>query len=196
MSREDKGKNGSNSPNQKWSRFREKKKEFVQEQLSSSTLPSVDENQPVKAQIKLLREHYSLTARQPSTIRCYMDLTPPKARAVCPQTKKSLVSTNMSSQPMYGVDVPDEVVARSHQLSGYNTLEELKKHNKHIFTISYTNPDPEELDGIQLGPEDVDWTWGRGGAGLAEAPGVGKAKCYSAERDLLLRYASGRHLPW
>ena len=97
---------------------------------------------------------------------------------------------------MYGIDVPDEVIKRSQQLSGYSTLKELKKHDKRVFTISYTQPDPGDLEGIELGPQD--WTAGGGGGGkpMAEAPGVGKAKSYSAERDLLLRYASGRHLPW
>ena len=199
-----KGEDGSGSPTQqqKKSRFRAKKKEFVEDQLSSSTLPTTDENQPIREQIRLLREHYSLTARQPSLIRCYMDLTPPRARAICPQTKKTLVSSDLTPQPMYGIDVPDEVVKRSQQLSGYNTLKELKKHDKRVFTISYTQPDPEDFEGIELGPQD--WTsWGSGGGGggkggktMAEAPGVGKAKSYSAERDLLLRYASGRHLPW
>ena len=192
-----KGESGSGSPTQqKKLRFRVKKKEFVEDQLSSTTLPSMDDNQPIREQIKLLRQHYSATARQPSLIRCHMDLTPPKARAVCPQTKKTLASSDLGPQPMYGIDVPDEVIQRSQQLSGYNTLKELKKHDKRVFTISYTQPDPEEFEGIELGPQD--WTsWGGGGRrGMAEAPGVGKAKSYSAERDLLLRYASGRHLPW
>ena len=182
----------------KKSKFKGKKKEFVEDQLSSSVLPNVDAHQPVREQVKLLREHYSVTARQPSLIRCYMDLTPPRAKAVCPQTKKSLVSQNLSDQPMYGVDVPADVVAKSHQLSGYDTLIELKKHNKRVFTISYTNPDPTPQDGMQLGSQE-EWSMkGGGGSGrrLGEAPGVGKAKSYSAERDLLLRYASGRHLPW
>lgn len=177
------------------SRFQAKKKEFVEDQLSSTTLPTTDDSQPIREQIRLLREHYSLTARQPSLIRCYMDLTPPKARAVCPQTKKTLVSPNLGPQPMYGIDVPDEVIKKSQQLSGYSTLKELKKHNKRVFTISYTHPDPEDFEGIELGPQD--WTSSGGGRrGMAEARGVGKAKSYSAERDLLLRYASGRHLPW
>ena len=195
----DRGQSGSSSSPTKKSRFKGKKKEFVEDQMSSSVLPKVDDHQPVREQIKLLRDHYAVTARQPSLIRCYMDLTPPKAKAVCPQTRKSLVSSDVSPQAMYGLDVPEEVVARSHQLSGYDTLQELKKHKKHVFTISYTHPDPVELDGIQLGSQEEDWSWkggGGGGRGLAEAPGVGKGKSYSAERDLLLRYASGRHLPW
>lgn len=193
-----KGQSGSgSSTDKKKLRLSGKKKEFVEDQLSSSVLPAgVDDQQPLREQVKLLREHYSVTARQPSLIRCYMDLTPPKAKAVCPQTKKTLVSPNMTRQPMYGVDVPDEVVARSHQLSGYKTLEELSKNKKHVFTISYTHPHPDEFEGIQLGPEDGEWPWKGGGKVMMEAPGVGKAKSYSAERDLLLRYASGRHLPW
>ena len=193
-----KGENGSgSSTNKRKSKFNGKKKEFVEDQLSVPPA-GIDDHQPLREQVKLLREHYSVTARQPSLIRCYMDLTPPKAKAVCPQTKKTLVSPNMTQLPMYGVDVPDEVVARSHQLSGYKTLEELWKNKKRVFTISYTHPLPEEINGIQLGPEEGEWPR-RGGAGgrvMVEAPGVGKAKSYSAERDLLLRYASGRHLPW
>lgn len=194
-----KGESGSGNPAKK-SRFRTKKKEFVEDQLSSSNLPTNNEDQPIREQIRLLREHYSLTARQPSLIRCYMDLTPPKARAICPQTRKTLVSSDLTPQPMYGIDVPDDVIKRSEQLSGYSTLKELKKHDKRVFTISYTQADMEDFEGIELGPQE--WaSWGTGGGGrggkaMAEAPGVGKAKSYSAERDLLLRYASGRHLPW
>ena len=185
---------GSGQPAARKFRFRGKKKEFVEDQLSSSVLPSVADHQPMKDQVRLLREHYSATARQPSLIRCQLDLTPPKAKAVCPQTNKTFASANLSQLPMYGIDVPDEVVARSHQLGGYGTLQELRK-QKRVFTISYTHPEVGQGEGIEVGPEEYDWTSGKGGM-AAEAPGVGKAKTYSAERDLLLRYASGRHLPW
>lgn len=198
LSHKVKGDDGSGRSTAKKFRFRGKKKEFVEDQLSSSVLPGVTDHQPMKEQVKLLQEHYSATARQPSLIRCYLDLTPPKAKAVCPQTKKTFASSELSQLPMYGIDVPEEVVAKSHQLSGYESLQELKKH-KRVFTISYTHPDPSgEFEGIELGPNESNRTRGGGGGGgmVAEAPGVGKAKSYSAERDLLLRYASGRHLPW
>ena len=72
---------------------------------------------PVKAQIKLLQDHYNVTARQPATVRCSIDLAPPQACITCPQTRYGVAeghAPGMLLQNMaYGPDVPDEVIAKS-----------------------------------------------------------------------------------
>ncbi len=78
-------------------------------------------------QIKMLRQHYFLMSRDPPTIRCNIDLAPPMARVVCPQTKykSTAAMRKMTSRP-YGLDVPDKVVSKSkvryHHFSLNNTL--------------------------------------------------------------------------
>ena len=73
----------------------------------------------VKDQVKLLREHYNQTARQPATVRCNINLAPPQARVTCPQTRYGVVNGNMlvvsplRSAAAYGPDVPDHIVEKS-----------------------------------------------------------------------------------
>ena len=68
-------------------------------------------------QVRLLQHHYFLTSREPPTIRCSIDLAPPMARVVCPQTKfKSAASSSHRKSGgggVYGPDVPDSVVRQS-----------------------------------------------------------------------------------
>ena len=100
--------------------FKEKSGVKEAEFVSGQKTPSLPEEElresPVKAQIKLLREHYNHSARQPATVRCNISLAPPQARVTCPQTRYgsgdgSTVSSAMQSTP-YGPDVPQEVVEK------------------------------------------------------------------------------------
>ena len=69
---------------------------------------------PLEDQVLLLRQHYFTTSRQPPTIRCNIDLAPPMARMVCPQTKyKSMEVSRKQMGGVYGPDVPDSVIQRS-----------------------------------------------------------------------------------
>ena len=93
--------------------FKEKegaKKEVFVDGQRNPALPVKDLSaNPVKDQIKMLQEHYQVTASQPAVIRCNIDLAPPQARFTCPQTKSATPQKYM----VYGPDVPDEVVEKS-----------------------------------------------------------------------------------
>ncbi len=95
-------------------------------------------------QMKVLREHYSHTARQPQSVHCSMSLVPPQARIVCPQTKRAVLSPH-NTVLSYGADVPDFVLERGKYLSGYHCIEELQQVKKRVFTINYSQPSTEEL---------------------------------------------------
>lgn len=86
---------------------------------------------PVKAQVKILEQHYLTMARHPAFIRCPINLAPPQARATCPQAKRGLANTSADGggagggvvgsgvviSPLqdvfYGLDVPEDVVQKS-----------------------------------------------------------------------------------
>lgn len=94
--------------------------EFVSGQRNTSLPEEELKESPIKAQIKLLQEHYDLVARQPATVRCELDLAPPQARYTCPQTRyKSSADSDGSllisplQESLYGPDVPESVVAKS-----------------------------------------------------------------------------------
>ncbi len=95
-------------------------------------------------QMKRLRHHYTATAKQPQSVYCSMTLVPPQARIVCPQTNKAVISPH-DKVFSYAADVPDSVLARSQFLSGYHSIEELREVKKKVFTISYSQPNMEEL---------------------------------------------------
>jgi hypothetical protein len=110
---------GTNSE-EKTRQFREKGGLKVTKYMNGQRNPPLPEGElkgnPVKAQVKLLRDHYNGTAKQPATVRCNIDLAPPMACITCPQTKCGVVQGHAPGgllQRAYGADVPDEVVEKS-----------------------------------------------------------------------------------
>ena len=87
--------------------------DFVNGQ-KNSTLPEKDlEVNPILTQIKLLQDHYLSSSRQPTKIRCAIDLAPPQARASCPQIKYGGFLSVDGGNSAYGPDVPKAVVEKS-----------------------------------------------------------------------------------
>ena len=139
-------------------------------------------NGPAMAQqIKVLREHYSSTARQPQSVHCNMSLVPPQARIVCPQAKKAIISPD-NKVLSYAADVPDAVLERSQFLSGYHCLEELQEVKKKVFTISYNQPNMEEL--ICIGKDQSDGQ-------ISDK----KRRSQTKEEDWFIRRTIGHSLP-
>ena len=175
-----------------------KDKDYVHGQLSSSPPAALTKERSMNAQIKLLREHYTQTAKQPCSIRCTIGLTPPQAKAVCPQTKRSVV---LPTGSVYAADVPQDVLVKSRALSGHTTLDLLSKQKKRVFTISYSQPQEEdEGEGwIHLGASSLSEDrhgWFSEPQSYHRQRGSGKGgDRFGAERENLLRYSS-RHLPW
>lgn len=91
---------------------------------------------PLDQQIKHLHKHYSSVARQPSHIRCDMQLTPPIARAFCPQQTKDC--NPVPYYTAYAADVPLDVIAQSRVMSGFDQLVKLHEHRKDQFVLSFT----------------------------------------------------------
>lgn len=116
------GVSGSQSE-EKTRQFKEKgglrEMEFINGQRNPSLPEGELKGNPIKAQVRLLQEHYNLTAKQPATVKCNIDLAPPQACITCPQTRCSLVKghaptgRSMLRTPAYGPDVPDDVVEQS-----------------------------------------------------------------------------------
>ena len=99
---------------------------------------SSESDTSAQLEIKNLHKHYLKVAKQPSSIQCNMGLAPPRARAVCPQTRNSV---SPAHYPMtYGADVPAEVLRESQLRSGVNVLTSLREQRRKIFTIDYTQP--------------------------------------------------------
>lgn len=107
----------TDSPNLFREKARLREAEFINGQRNPS-LPEGEKGGAMKAQVKLLQEHYRTTARQPAMVKCNIDLAPPQARITCPQTKYSFAEGHALTHPLlqssaYGPDVPDEVVEKS-----------------------------------------------------------------------------------
>ena len=160
----------------------------LQDHFLRDPLPSV--HTPVSTQMKLLKEHYTHTAKQPQNLKCSIGLVPPHARVVCPQTKKSVIAPN-GNFLSYAADVPNSVLEKSKDLSGYNCLEDLQRYRKKVFTISYCQPDMEgDMGDMQFGVGSnnviID---GR------EKGSKNTFKRRSRDEDLFVRYSSGTQLP-
>ena len=110
---------------------------------------------PMEVQVKRLQEHYAQVAKQPpSQITCNLDLAPPRARAVCPQTKVSVYSDSFTSA--YAADVPPEVLLRSKMLSGSEALATFQKQRDKVFTISFS----QSASGWDYTSEpNMDYSW-------------------------------------
>lgn len=93
---------------------------------------------PIETQVKLLTEHYSHVARQPSSIKCNLGLSIPRARALCPQMKRTVDSS--PGTVVYAADVPPEVLHQSQILGGFTTLQFLRKQRSKTFTICCPQP--------------------------------------------------------
>ena len=101
-------------------RFKEKAGLKEAKFVSGQKTPSLPEQElresTVKAQVKLLQDHYQVTTRQPATVRCNISLAPPQARVTCPQTRYGGVDSAffkcMPQSVPYGPDVPQEVVEK------------------------------------------------------------------------------------
>ncbi len=132
-------------------------------------------------QMKVLREHYSHTARQPQSVHCSMSLVPPQARIVCPQTKKAVLSPH-NTVLSYGADVPDFVLERGKFLSGYHCIEELQQVKKRVFTINYSQPRTEEL--MCVGRDQV-------GSQRSDK----RRRSQAREEDWFIRHTIGHSLP-
>lgn len=108
---------------------------------------------PIETQIKLLTEHYSHIARQPSSIKCSLGLTIPRARALCPQMKRTVDSS--PGTVVYAADVPPEVLHQSQILGGFSTLQFLRKQRSKTFTICCPQPINDSLlGGVELMTEE------------------------------------------
>lgn len=109
-----------------------------EEDLEASSESDAHSDTSMQHEIKKLHKHYLTVAKQPSKIQCNMDLAPPRARAVCPQTRHSV---SPAHYPMaYGADVPPEVLRESQLRSGVNVLTSLREQRRKTFTIAYTQP--------------------------------------------------------
>ena len=104
--------------------------------METDTEMSSLESFPVDVQIKKLHELYAHVARQPNTITCNLELVPPRARAICPQTKRTVTPLNFDKSP-YAADVPQSVLQQSKIQSGFKALETFKQQRKNTFTISF-----------------------------------------------------------
>ena len=98
------------------------------------------EGATIGKQIKQLHEHYCTVARQPSRVSCNLKLTPPIARAYCPQQQRD--TRPVPYYMAYAADVPLEVVEQSRALSGFDLLSQLQEHRRDQFVLSFTeSPD-------------------------------------------------------
>ena len=92
---------------------------------------------PVEQQIRQLNKHYYTVARQPSHVRCNMQMTPPIARAYCPQQQRD--PNPIPYYTAYAADVPLDVVQQSRALSGFDQLSKLQEYRKEQFVLSFTD---------------------------------------------------------
>ena len=105
---------------------------------------------PVERQVKRLHNHYSQVARQPTRIHCNLHLTPPTARAFCPQQQRDI--NPIPYYMAYAADVPMEVIRQSRILSGFDLLEILQEHRKDQFTLSFAQPPDTHLPSRSVVP--------------------------------------------
>ena len=107
----------------------------------------------VEEEIRYLNKHYHDIARQPSVVRCDMQLTPPIARAYCPQQQRDV--NPIPYYMAYAADVPLDVVQQSRVLSGFDQLSKFHEHRKDRFVLSFMDsPDshhPPPLGGRGVG---------------------------------------------
>lgn len=95
---------------------------------------------PIEEQVRYLNKHYYSVARQPSHIRCDMQLTPPIARAYCPQQQKDV--NPVPYYTAYAADVPLDVIRQSRIMSGFDQLLKFHEHRRDQFILSFTeSPD-------------------------------------------------------
>ena len=103
----------------------------------------------IEEEIRYLNKHYYAIAKQPSVVRCDMQLTPPIARAYCPQQQRDI--NPIPYYMAYAADVPLDVVQQSRVLSGFDQLSKLREHRKDQFVLSFMDsPDshhPSSLGG-------------------------------------------------
>lgn len=102
---------------------------------------------PVDQQVKQLHKHYQSVAQQPVQVRCDMQLTPPIARAYCPQQQRD--PNPIPYYTAYAADVPLDVVHQSRMLSGFDHLLKLQECRKEQFVLSFTEcPDSHQLTSL------------------------------------------------
>lgn len=144
-------------------RKRKEKKKEKEEGKGEGKEVSLQES-PVERQVKRLHDHYSQLARQPSRIHCNLHLTPPTARAFCPQQQRD--ANPIPYYMAYAADVPMEVIKQSRLLSGFDLLEILQEHRKDQFTLSFAHPSdthPPSRPGMAPGQHTHNgWVWSRG----------------------------------
>lgn len=105
---------------------------------------------PIDQQVKQLHKHYQTVAQQPVQVRCNMQLTPPIARAFCPQQQRDL--NPIPYYTAYAADVPLDVVQQSRVLSGFDHLLKLQECRKEQFVLSFTDcPDSHQLTSLLKG---------------------------------------------
>ena len=179
-------KNNTSKENQTNKHKMSKSRAQLQDHFLSDPLPSV--HTPVSTQMKLLKEHYTHTARQPQKLKCSLGLVPPHARVVCPQTKKSVLAPSGGNILSYAADVPNSVLEKSKDLSGYNSLQDLHRYRKKVFTISYCQQDMAGDMQFGVGSNNVLFDGREKGSknGLND---------HSRDEDLFIRYSSGTQLP-
>lgn len=140
---------------------------------------------PVSAQVKLLKEHYTQTTRQPQKLQCNLGLLPPHARVVCPQTKKSVVTQNGTAYS-YAADVPNSVIEKSKDLSGYDYMGELQRCRRKVFMLSYTQADMDSCSELGVGSNGI----------LTDGHQRRiKDTTYQAHEDMFIRYSTSSNLP-
>lgn len=102
---------------------------------------------PIDQQVKHLHRHYQTIARQPVHVRCNMQMTPPIARAFCPQQQRD--PNPIPYYTAYAADVPLDVVQQSRVLSGFDHLLKLQEYKKEQFLLSFTDsPDTHQLTSL------------------------------------------------
>lgn len=102
---------------------------------------------PVDQQIKQLHRHYQSIAQQPVQVRCDMQLTPPIARAFCPQQQRD--PNPIPYYTAYAADVPLDVVHQSRVLSGFDHLLKLQECRKEQFVLSFSeSPDSHQVTSL------------------------------------------------
>ena len=93
---------------------------------------------PLQKQIRYLGRQYSSVAQQPTQIQCDLHLTPPIARAYCPQQQKD--KNPVPYYTAYAADVPLHVIRQSRALSGFDHMVKLYEHRKEQFMLSFAEP--------------------------------------------------------
>ena len=117
---------------------------------------------PVDQQIKYLNKHYDTVAKQPTHVRCDMQVTPPIARAYCPQQQRD--TNPIPYYTAYAADVPLDVIQQSRVMSGFDQLLKLHEHRRHKFMLSFSESPDSHNPLLARGG----WREGGGGEGARE----------------------------